>query len=250
MSGGNLAECFVGGWTAGRNAARLHRGRPSLRSLPVRERPRPSTDMTHPPAPAPRNNRRSVDASVLRLENPELLRGRARFVDDVKLPGTLSAAFVRSPFAHAMFRNIDTSVARTMPGVHAIYTLEDLRPHLSSDRTPLGQSVSRAGRAFRQRACARTSHLLSSPATRSVMSAKPSRWSSPKIASTAEDAASRVDIDYEALASGLVSRCRPSPTSVPSASQNSKQRPGGIHPSDTVTAKASSSTRIMFFRFR
>ncbi|MEA2966049.1 MAG: hypothetical protein QOI46_6147, partial [Alphaproteobacteria bacterium] len=40
-----------------------------------------------------------------------------------------------------MFRNIDTSVARTMPGVHAIYTLEDLRPHLSSDRTPLGQSV-------------------------------------------------------------------------------------------------------------
>ena len=139
--GGNLAECFVGGWTAGATPRGSRRGRPSLRSLPVREWPRPSTDMTHPPAPAPRNNRRSVDASVLRLEDPELLRGRARFVDDVKLPGTLSAAFVRSPFAHAMFRNIDTSVARTMPGVHAIYTLEDLRPHFELGFGRLWQSV-------------------------------------------------------------------------------------------------------------
>ena len=86
-------------------------------------------------------DRPSVDTSVLRLENPDLLTGRARFVDDVKLRGTLAAAFVRSRFAHAAFHNIDTSVARALPGVHAVYTLEDLRPHLTSDRTPLGQSV-------------------------------------------------------------------------------------------------------------
>ena len=40
-------------------------------------------------------------ASVKRLEDPALLAGRGRFVDDVKLPGLLQACFVRSPHAHA-----------------------------------------------------------------------------------------------------------------------------------------------------
>ena len=151
---------------------------------------------------------------MLRLEDPELLRGRARFVDDVKLPGTLSAAFVRSPFAHAMFRNIDTSVARTMPGVHAIYTLEDLRPHLSSDRTPLGQSV--------RELVGLSAKSLRENITPFVLARDEVCYVGEAIAvvvaedrSIAEDAASRVDIDYEALAA--VSDCRDAaqPTSVP-----------------------------------
>ena len=70
-----------------------------------------------------------------------MLTGRASFVDDITLPGTLSAVFVRSPFAHAAVRKIDKSAALALPGVVAVYTLDDLRPHVTSDRTPLGQSV-------------------------------------------------------------------------------------------------------------
>ncbi len=82
-----------------------------------------------------------VGAPVRRVEDPALLTGRASFVDDIALPGTLSAAFVRSPFAHALVERIDPAPALAMEGVRAIYTLKDLRPHLTSDRTPLGQSV-------------------------------------------------------------------------------------------------------------
>ena len=46
-------------------------------------------------------------SSVPRLEDPALLRGRGRFVDDIRLPGMLHAAFVRSPHAHALIRGID-----------------------------------------------------------------------------------------------------------------------------------------------
>ena len=69
------------------------------------------------------------------------MTGRARFIDDIAIPGILSAAFVRSPFAHAAIGKIDVSAALSLPGVHAVYTLNDLRPHMTSERTPLGQSV-------------------------------------------------------------------------------------------------------------
>ena len=59
-------------------------------------------------------------ARVKRLEDPALLSGRGRFVDDLKLPGMLHACFVRSPHAHALLRGIDIRAAMTMPGVHAV----------------------------------------------------------------------------------------------------------------------------------
>ena len=72
--------------------------------------------------------------NVRRLEDPDLLTGRARFVDDIRLPGTLEAAFVRSPHAHASIRGIDKQAALALPGVHAVYTLADLAPHLTTTR--------------------------------------------------------------------------------------------------------------------
>ena len=51
-------------------------------------------------------------ARITRLEDPALLTGRGRFVDDIELPGVLHAAFVRSPHAHARIREIDTQAAR------------------------------------------------------------------------------------------------------------------------------------------
>lgn len=80
-----------------------------------------------------------VDSATLgrhmpRLEDRDLLVGRGRFVDDIQLPGLLHAAFLRSPHAHAAIRAIDATAARAQAGVHAIYTLDDLRPVLRSER--------------------------------------------------------------------------------------------------------------------
>src|SRR5919198_1931885 len=78
-----------------------------------------------------------IGKPLLRLEDSVLLRGGGRFVDDLRFPGTLEAAFVRSPHAHAAIRRVDTSGARGLPGVHAVFTLADLAPLLAQERLPL-----------------------------------------------------------------------------------------------------------------
>ncbi|WP_137388500.1 xanthine dehydrogenase family protein molybdopterin-binding subunit [Rhodoligotrophos defluvii] len=69
---------------------------------------------------------RFFGAPVQRVEDPTLLKGEGRFTDDIKLPGTLHAAFVRSPFAHARINGIDLEAARAMPGVKAVLAAADL----------------------------------------------------------------------------------------------------------------------------
>lgn len=75
-----------------------------------------------------------VGQSIKRLEDPDLLRGRGQFVDDIALPGLLEAAFVRSPFAHARFSAIDVTQALEVPGVVAVFTAVDLPPELHGKR--------------------------------------------------------------------------------------------------------------------
>src|SRR5436309_517709 len=65
-------------------------------------------------------------ASIKRREDPRLITGKGTYVDDVKLPNTTYAAFVRSPHAHAKIGKIDTAAARKLKGVVAIYTGADL----------------------------------------------------------------------------------------------------------------------------
>ena len=74
---------------------------------------------------------------MLRLEDGPLLQGGGRFVDDLKFAGTLEAAFVRSPHAHAAIRGINPDAASRLPGVHAILTYADLAPLLTAERLPL-----------------------------------------------------------------------------------------------------------------
>jgi carbon-monoxide dehydrogenase large subunit len=69
---------------------------------------------------------RYVGQTVPRKEDPRLLTGRGRYVDDIALPGMLHAAFVRSPYARATIKRIDTAAARALPGVFAVYTAADL----------------------------------------------------------------------------------------------------------------------------
>ncbi len=69
---------------------------------------------------------RYVSARVRRNEDARLLTGRARFVDDVRVPGMLHVAFVRSDYAHARLVGVDVAAARQRPGVVAAYTAADL----------------------------------------------------------------------------------------------------------------------------
>ncbi len=78
-----------------------------------------------------------IGQSAARIEDPPLLRGVARFVDDLPAPGALHGAFLRSPVAHGRITAIDTAAARAMPGVAAVLTLADLRAVLTADRLPL-----------------------------------------------------------------------------------------------------------------
>ncbi|MGP3956553.1 aerobic carbon-monoxide dehydrogenase large subunit [Nonomuraea sp. 3N208] len=63
--------------------------------------------------------------SVARREDPRLLTGQGRYLDDLGRDA-LAAAFVRSPHAHARIRDIDVGPALDVPGLVAIYTWEDL----------------------------------------------------------------------------------------------------------------------------
>ena len=75
-----------------------------------------------------------------RKEDARFLRGQGNYVDDVRMPGMLESAILRSPYAHARIRSIDASAAEALPGVHAVITGETLAglnlawmPTLSAD---------------------------------------------------------------------------------------------------------------------
>ena len=74
---------------------------------------------------------------IKRIEDGPLLRGQGRFVDDIRLPGLLHAAFLRSPHPHARLKRVDVAAARALEGVGAVLTYAELRPHLTCDRIPL-----------------------------------------------------------------------------------------------------------------
>lgn len=67
-----------------------------------------------------------IGQPVRRTEDPVLLRGEGRYTDDFALEGQLYGAFVRSTVAHGVIRSIDTTAARAVPGVVAVYTARDL----------------------------------------------------------------------------------------------------------------------------
>jgi aerobic carbon-monoxide dehydrogenase large subunit len=80
---------------------------------------------------------RLTGTSVRRVEDPRILTGRGRYVDDVTLPGMLHAAFVRSPFPHARITGIEVGDALLVPGVRAVITADDLA-RVATDLTPVG----------------------------------------------------------------------------------------------------------------
>ena len=69
---------------------------------------------------------RIFGSGIRRREDPRLITGEARYTDDIKLPGVLHMAVVRSPYAHANIVSIDSSAAEAMDGVVAVFTGNDV----------------------------------------------------------------------------------------------------------------------------
>jgi aerobic carbon-monoxide dehydrogenase large subunit len=96
-----------------------------------------------------------VGQPVRRKEDDTLVRGKGKYTDDFNLPGQAYAWIVRSSHAHGVIRGIDTSAAKTMPGVLGVWTGADLAaanynpftcglPLKNRDGSPLLQTNRRA----------------------------------------------------------------------------------------------------------
>jgi carbon-monoxide dehydrogenase large subunit len=131
---------------------------------------------------------RYVGARVHRVEDPRLLTGHGTYVDDITLPGMLHAYFVRSPFARAVIRGIETSEALAAPGVQFVFTAADLNPAMREQwhtmNGPLGPETPRPPLAEGE------VRFVGDPVVLVVADSR----------AQAEDAGELVDIDYEPLA--------------------------------------------------
>src|SRR4051794_37338188 len=67
-----------------------------------------------------------LGASVKRVEDPRFITGKGRYLDDISMPGMVHLAILRSPYAHALIRSIDATGAKSMPGVIAVITGEEI----------------------------------------------------------------------------------------------------------------------------
>ncbi len=73
------------------------------------------------------SNTSYIGKSIKRVEDRRFSTGKGRYTDDIVLPGQTYANFVRSPYGHAKIVSVDSSAAKDMPGVVAIYTGEDVK---------------------------------------------------------------------------------------------------------------------------
>ena len=71
---------------------------------------------------------RHIGKETPRKDARDIVTGRAKFIDDIKLPGMLYGKILRSPHAHARITRMDCSRARRLPGVRAVLTHEDIPP--------------------------------------------------------------------------------------------------------------------------
>ncbi len=147
----------------------------------LRGEPAPLTD-----AAAPGGNARWVGQSVARSQDMRLLSGRGRYSADVLPRGTLHAAILRSPHAHARIARIDTSRARALPGVIAVLTGAEA----STMARPLPPTIDIAMRL-------NESHAIAVDRVR--YHGEPVAAIAALDAYIAEDALALIEVDYELL---------------------------------------------------
>ncbi|HUB94532.1 MAG TPA: molybdopterin cofactor-binding domain-containing protein, partial [Stellaceae bacterium] len=134
-----------------------------------------------------------IGQPVPREEDPRLLRGQGRYVDDVKAPREARAFVLRSPHAHARIVAIDTRGAKQMPGVLAVLTGDDLRARGLGTLRPM---------VPRKRSTGAPAYVAAQPLLaqgRVRFAGEPVAFVVADTLDQARDAAERVEIDYEAL---------------------------------------------------
>ena len=131
-----------------------------------------------------------VGQRVPSLTNTRLVAGRGTFVDDITLPDMTYLAFLRSPYAHARIRSIDTTRREALPGVVQ-------RDHRRA-RSPRTRTRSRRRATPREWARRASSGTRSAP-TASATSARRSPRSSPRTVHGLRRRSSYIDVDYEEL---------------------------------------------------
>lgn len=131
---------------------------------------------------------RMLGAPVLRTEDPRLLRGEGRYLDDLG-QGAYEVAVVRSPHAHARVLDIDVTGALDVDGVVAVYTYEDLPPRLRERLPVLIPHPALTA--------ARTQHVLAAGEVNHVGEAVAMVIARDRY--LAEDAANRIHVAYEPL---------------------------------------------------
>ncbi|HUC63615.1 MAG TPA: xanthine dehydrogenase family protein molybdopterin-binding subunit [Alphaproteobacteria bacterium] len=127
---------------------------------------------------------------VKRIEDPRLLTGHGRYVDDFHLPGMVQAAFVRSSHAHALVKGIDAARATALPGVIAVWRLGDFGAEYS--KKPLAVTIPHP--------------MLKQPFTQTPLATDEVCFVGEPIAIVlaesryiAEDAVAMIEVDYEPL---------------------------------------------------
>ncbi len=132
---------------------------------------------------------RWLGAPVRRNEDPRLLVGQGTFVDDVRLPGMVHAAVLRSPHAHARIRRVDVRGALEHPEVLLVLTHADLPPGL---REPLPKLIPHPDLKHHK-----TQYALAPDKVRHV--GEPVAFVVATSRYAAEDALERIEVDYEPL---------------------------------------------------
>jgi carbon-monoxide dehydrogenase large subunit len=138
-----------------------------------------------------------IGARVNRVEDPPLLRGERRFIDDIVVPDVLHAGFLRSPHPHAAIRGVSKEAALALSGVHAVLTLDDLAPVMAQRRM---MRHSNSGTPLDRMWCfALADGEVSYVGEPVAIIVADSRY-------IAEDAAALVEVDYDLLPA--ISDCR------------------------------------------
>ncbi|HYC15714.1 MAG TPA: xanthine dehydrogenase family protein molybdopterin-binding subunit [Pseudolabrys sp.] len=136
----------------------------------------------------------AIGQGVSRFEDPRLIRGGGKYIDDIVYPGMAFGVVLRSPHGHAKINSIDTTAAKTAPGVLAVITAADWK------RAGLGELPSHSGLKRRD-----GSPMFKPPYP--VLAETHVRWVGDPVAfvvaetqAQAADAAEMIAVDYEPLA--------------------------------------------------
>jgi carbon-monoxide dehydrogenase large subunit len=127
-----------------------------------------------------------IGASPRRVEDPPLITGQGRYVDDIHLPGMLYLAFQRSPYPHAKILSIDVSKAKSMSGVEAVITGSDLSEKISLSSSQVLPNMKIPPHPVLAREAV---HCTGVPVAAVVARTR----------AEAQDAANAIEVEYEAL---------------------------------------------------